>query len=135
MVIRNQFAQQDPEGFDGRNNNYASAGGYSNQGYAQPQNTLAEDPWYKSSPQASPIGTNTTQNFYNYNTAPNDYSNPQSFGTAEEDYDNEPPLLEELGINFDHIWTKTQAVLYLNKVYFLFNCMFLKFSYLHFHSK
>lgn len=35
-----------------------------------------------------------------------------------EDYENEPPLLEELGIRFDHIWTKTQAVLYLNKVIF-----------------
>ncbi|DBA00577.1 TPA: hypothetical protein N0F65_007706 [Lagenidium giganteum] len=29
----------------------------------------------------------------------------------EEDYENEPPLLEELGINFEHIWTKTQSVL------------------------
>uniref|UniRef100_A0A0N5AWC3 Protein YIPF n=1 Tax=Syphacia muris TaxID=451379 RepID=A0A0N5AWC3_9BILA len=28
-----------------------------------------------------------------------------------EDYDNEPPLLEELGINFSHIWEKTLAVL------------------------
>ena len=30
----------------------------------------------------------------------------------EDDYDNEPPLLEELGINFQHIYLKTQAVLY-----------------------
>ncbi|GLD97768.1 hypothetical protein PINS_up006465 [Pythium insidiosum] len=29
----------------------------------------------------------------------------------DEDYENEPPLLEELGINFEHIWTKTQSVL------------------------
>ncbi|KAH9115192.1 hypothetical protein AeMF1_010775 [Aphanomyces euteiches] len=28
-----------------------------------------------------------------------------------DDFENEPPLLEELGINFEHIWTKTQAVL------------------------
>lgn len=28
----------------------------------------------------------------------------------EEDYENEPPLLEELGINFEHIWSKTLAV-------------------------
>ncbi|KAG5188121.1 YIPF5-like protein [Tribonema minus] len=26
-------------------------------------------------------------------------------------FDNEPPLLEELGINFEHIWAKTRAVL------------------------
>jgi len=30
---------------------------------------------------------------------------------AEDDYENEPPLLEELGINFDHIKQKTIAVL------------------------
>jgi len=34
-----------------------------------------------------------------------------SNGTDEEDYENEPPLLEELGINFDHIYQKTLAVL------------------------
>ena len=27
-------------------------------------------------------------------------------------FDDEPPLLEELGIRFDHIWSKTQAVMY-----------------------
>lgn len=29
----------------------------------------------------------------------------------DEDYENEPPLLEELGINFEHIWSKTLAVI------------------------
>ena len=33
-----------------------------------------------------------------------------------EDYSNEPPLLEELGIRFDHIFTKTQAVIMPTKV-------------------
>ncbi|KAF0717783.1 Aste57867_2100 [Aphanomyces stellatus] len=28
-----------------------------------------------------------------------------------DDFENEPPLMEELGINFEHIWTKTQVVL------------------------
>jgi hypothetical protein len=36
-----------------------------------------------------------------------------------EDYSNEPPLLEELGIRFDHIFTKTQAVMIPTKVEFL----------------
>ncbi|XP_067940744.1 protein YIPF5-like [Watersipora subatra] len=31
--------------------------------------------------------------------------------TDEDDFENEPPLLEELGINFDHIYQKTLAVL------------------------
>jgi len=30
----------------------------------------------------------------------------------EEDYDNEPPLLEELGVNFPHIYSKSKAVLF-----------------------
>ncbi|CAM9184898.1 unnamed protein product [Discosporangium mesarthrocarpum] len=30
---------------------------------------------------------------------------------GEEDYTNEPPLLEELEINFEHIWSKTLAVI------------------------
>lgn len=30
---------------------------------------------------------------------------------GEEDYSMEPPLLEELGINFRHIWEKTKTVL------------------------
>ncbi len=29
----------------------------------------------------------------------------------DEDYENEPPLLEELGINFEHICSKTLAVI------------------------
>jgi hypothetical protein len=32
-----------------------------------------------------------------------------------ESYDDEPPLLEELGIHFDHILMKTQAVMYPTK--------------------
>lgn len=37
-----------------------------------------------------------------------------------EDYDSEPPLLEELGIRFDHIMNKTQAVMYPNKVIYTY---------------
>ncbi|KAL9187026.1 hypothetical protein ACHAXT_010746 [Thalassiosira profunda] len=32
--------------------------------------------------------------------------------SVEEDYDNEPPLLEELGVNFPHIYSKSRAVLF-----------------------
>lgn len=34
---------------------------------------------------------------------------PQGQVGIDEDYENEPPLLEELGIRFDHIWAKTQV--------------------------
>jgi protein YIPF5/7 len=36
----------------------------------------------------------------------------QMGGTTGGMYDDEPPLLEELGINFDHILSKTRAVMY-----------------------
>ncbi len=124
MVIKNQFLA-DPENSPPRNvpsrPSVPTAG----------SNDFLDDPWYKSSPGASPVGggpapTNYyAPNQYPTNSAPNTnqfYSvpNPTAFNSyavsGEEDYENEPPLLEELGIRFDHIWTKTQAVLYLNKV-------------------
>ena len=37
-------------------------------------------------------------------------------GGGDEDYSNEPPLLEELGINFGHIWDKTKTILLPIKV-------------------
>ena len=39
-------------------------------------------------------------------------SNNIASPTYEEDYDNEPPLLEELGVNFPHIYSKSRAVLF-----------------------
>ncbi|CAM9403449.1 unnamed protein product [Sphacelaria rigidula] len=36
---------------------------------------------------------------------------PGGYPGDDEDYENEPPLLEELGINFEHIWSKTLAVI------------------------
>jgi protein YIPF5/7 len=98
-----------------------SSGDY--QSYNQPGN---EDPWFESSPQSfgqpqsgkgghygapAPAGQYTSAGF----GPPPVYNNPQGVaypvGTPDEDnYEDEPPLLEELGIRFDHIWSKTQAV-------------------------
>eukprot|EP00428_Durinskia_dybowskii_P062651 CAMPEP_0170390184 /NCGR_PEP_ID=MMETSP0117_2-20130122/19009_1 /TAXON_ID=400756 /ORGANISM="Durinskia baltica, Strain CSIRO CS-38" /LENGTH=229 /DNA_ID=CAMNT_0010646209 /DNA_START=28 /DNA_END=714 /DNA_ORIENTATION=- len=74
-----------------------------------------DDPWYSGSAQESPTSSDNNRSSFNYNN----YNNGMMSGggsvnsalAAEPDYDNEPPLLEELGINFDHIWAKTQAVL------------------------
>jgi protein YIPF5/7 len=41
---------------------------------------------------------------------PASLSAPSSGGYSYEDFDNEPPLLEELGINLEHIFLKTKAV-------------------------
>ncbi|XP_060083713.1 protein YIPF5-like [Ylistrum balloti] len=41
---------------------------------------------------------------------PNTYSGPASNGGGDN-FEDEPPLMEELGINFDHITQKTMAVL------------------------
>lgn len=62
--------------------------------------------------------------FYSYNYQPNGgnqfqspYTGDMNQGVRQVDeahgtgFDDEPPLLEELGINFDHIWEKTLSVL------------------------
>ena len=136
-MIKNQFVA-DPESTPPRN-----TGGLQMNTNSAANGVDFDDPWYKSSPQSSPAGGTAPTGFYNqgfqqFNPATttsnqmftgvqntyNAYGNPVS---GEEDYENEPPLLEELGIRFDHITTKTQAVLYLNKV---LNSSFLSFSLL-----
>jgi len=76
--------------------------------------------------QQAPMGESMSQNMYNYPGGFVPVSSNQSYSgsiltpepmqnydivNTEEDYENEPPLLEELGINFDHIKQKTVAVL------------------------
>ena len=64
---------------------------------------------------------NTADQFQRYDNS--QFYNPQYSGNMEQkpvhqvdeavgnDFENEPPLLEELGFNFDHIWQKTLSVL------------------------
>ncbi len=72
--------------------------------------------------------TGGAQNFGNqfYAGSQTEYGKPSPYadqgvvgkrigGDDEEDYSNEPPLLEELGINFEHIWAKTRVVLILTR--------------------
>jgi hypothetical protein len=76
------------------------------------------DPWYSQA--GSP--EKPLQQQMNYSNE--SYSNPVEinprysgrFDLQEQDYSSEPPLLEEIGIRFDHIWEKTQAVILLNQV-------------------
>lgn len=84
-----------------------------------------DDMWYngRDSPQtnSSPMNNMMGGNFNNFNNSYNNYNNYNSYGQSSfnpnmENFDNEPPLLEELEINFDHIWSKTQAVMFVNKV-------------------
>lgn len=82
--------------------------------------TADDDPWYTSSSSSlqedspSAGGSPTTAKPMFSSFLPHDQ---QQFTDAIqfEDYDSEPPLLEELGIRFDHIMNKTQAVMYPNK--------------------
>jgi protein YIPF5/7 len=98
------------------------------------QSNQLDDPWYSNSANQSPSSTDKS---FDYNNMSMNYGNTgamnngggSQFSTAvssEEDYENEPPLLEELGINFDHIWAKTQAVLIPTRVscfYFFLNLL------------
>lgn len=74
----------------------------------------SDDPWY-SSGTGSESPTNDSFGYSNFtpNAAPvkNLSSTVDTSMDDAEDYSNELPLLEELGIRFDHIWSKTQAVI------------------------
>ena len=108
----------------------------SNQGSYRPYGTPEqEDPWFEARPgqQHAPMNNYTQYGANSNGFTSNGFSNPQynnvgqpassysmNFdgrspggvgGGVEDDYDNELPLLEELGIRFDHIWSKTQAVI------------------------
>jgi hypothetical protein len=97
---------------------------YSQQQAYQPQPSYAEHA-------AAPVryrgggeqqGQGQGQDFYTGSNAPSnsgmdgdmDFKNKGLYG-VDEDYSNEPPLLEELGIHFDHIWLRTLSVLFPNK--------------------
>ena len=95
---------------------------YSQQQYSQPQpqSTFSNDEQWYSTDGESPKSNTYNNNMNSYGGS--GYNNSGSMntyavnGSIEEDYDNEAPLLEELGIRFDHIWSKTQAVIHPLKV-------------------
>jgi hypothetical protein len=75
-------------------------------------------PWYAGSPEKPPQTNYSNANYSNTNFS-NEETNPRysgRFDLQEEDYSSEPPLLEEIGIRFDHVWEKTQAVILINRV-------------------
>lgn len=144
-MLQNPHQQQlDPESSPVRGYGQGPNGVPSSSAYgARPAPTPSgfDDPWYTSSGPPSPAPANNPsvgstapgQSMFSFGGfgAPPPYSAPAGgygmYGAPVadtsmdygEDYENEPPLLEELGINFDHIMKKTQAVLYINKVIYL----------------
>lgn len=123
------MAFTDPESTPPRRS-FSPVGG-SKSGYG---GTFSDDAWYEGSGEGSPAQQQSGSfvppaaggyGGYAQSAAPNAFFPPFGGTTGvtstfspddTEDYDNEPPLLEELGINFDHIYTKTQAVINLRKV-------------------
>jgi len=90
----------------GTNLNATAQGGYD------------QDPWFDGSNQSSPVYANEQKVNNPYPPSVGFFNQPPVptalFG-MDDNFDNEPPLLEELGIRFDHIWNKTQAVMYPRK--------------------
>jgi len=109
---------------------------YSKGAYPAYRVQSSDDPWYTSSSSVSNSPTSSegkgsffdngqsyysssydnndisSKGYYNTNT---DLSSNHAYGHAIDDGEDDLPLLEELGINFDHIYMKTQAVLYPTK--------------------
>lgn len=85
-----------------------------------------EDPWYAASNDNSPrndagvmsgVGGMTNNGAYGGNSSSFGSGSFAGYGNDSygnmggyDDYENEPPLLEELGVNFDHVFSKTKAV-------------------------
>ncbi|XP_061440223.1 protein YIPF7 isoform X6 [Rhineura floridana] len=71
--------------------------------------------WTGASPEsdafASPERASSSQQYTGQIFQPACASEFPSNGPYPDGFDEEPPLLEELGINFDHIWQKTLTVL------------------------
>lgn len=113
------FGQDDPSFFQG---NYG-ADGYDSQsqGYDMGSDQFPQDPQFQSFDYSQPTGAPAGYSDNPYYTSGQpaytgstimtpDPVSPYG-GEITEDFDNEPPLMEELGINFDHITQKTLTVL------------------------
>jgi hypothetical protein len=77
------------------------------------------DDWYTHQSGGGAPGTPNEMKFHLDHQNEMDLMRPSSSGGFQEDledYSNEPPLLEELGVRFDHIFIKTQAVILPTKV-------------------
>ena len=62
---------------------------------------------------SSPLSGGIVPNVFDPNAAKKGSdNNNNTMQSYDEDYENEPPLLEELGVNFPHIYSKSRAVLF-----------------------
>jgi hypothetical protein len=142
MVVRNHLFS-DPESTPPRGSQ-GGFGNQSNNSSGRPaafSSSFSDDAWYEGSGESSPADKtgggmassgagqsrkeappNASSSFFSAFQANNSgFGGGNVMGAGysadgdNEDYENEPPLLEELGIRFDHIWSKTQAVVNLKK--------------------
>ncbi|XP_008835908.1 protein YIPF7 [Nannospalax galili] len=92
---------------DNQEQNYNDSNAYRNYyGSREPQATEQSQPAALVSPEM-PLPSGYTGQFFQPTSSLDYYSQSPHI----ESLDEEPPLLEELGINFDHIWQKTLTVL------------------------
>jgi protein YIPF5/7 len=68
-------------------------------------------PTFAPMPDWSQGGNSAFENFGSGSYLKQPQQPPNQFGTSQVDFEQEPPLLEELGINFEHIYRKTICVL------------------------
>lgn len=93
---------------------YADNSGHGFSNHSTPSN-MTNDPWYNN---PSPSGSPSKEQDYKDSVSQQIHRfspNAMGYSAEDDDYDNEPPLLEELGIRVDHIWSKTQAVIHPTK--------------------
>ena len=111
--------QQTPNPFSNSNLNF----GAMPNAPPNPNNQYYNPVGFYTAPSTSPGQPGNATNYYaewsqtQYFQPQADKNDPFSNGQQQQqqlgatDFDNEPPLLEELGINFEHIYSKTKCVL------------------------
>ena len=92
------------QGGQGSNNLSNSSSNGNGNGNMNPNSNAAYNPNFASAPM-------TSNGFEGQMSASHNASN------SMDDYDNEPPLLEELGVNIEHIVSKTKAVMSPTKAF------------------
>eukprot|EP00747_Dinoflagellata_sp_TGD_P162914 gnl/TRDRNA2_/TRDRNA2_181063_c0_seq1.p1 gnl/TRDRNA2_/TRDRNA2_181063_c0~~gnl/TRDRNA2_/TRDRNA2_181063_c0_seq1.p1 ORF type:complete len:301 (+),score=44.41 gnl/TRDRNA2_/TRDRNA2_181063_c0_seq1:100-903(+) len=99
--------------------------------YAGPTGAMPPSSHYGAQPsggfhQQPPVGGSIGQPSPNYGPPggqmgggvqqPGRFPPPQQQYGGDDDFENEPPILEELGINVEHIWKRMQGVAFFKKI-------------------
>ena len=87
-----------------------------NQGYPMPPQYGQSYPQHPGYQQVAPPGPYPSGPMYPMQPPGMYAPNQAAYAQEPDEFENEPPLLEELGIDVDHIWKRIQSVVFFRKI-------------------